>query len=236
MQINSMSNAANVVPAMPYTPPSQQAAVQTESKQNSDLDQLFDQLSTVLAESVHAKDSSKPQALMALLDKGGSAQAAASLPADLVKLISKITGLADDAGQGDAFKSLLREYVAVKWALTELDAEIQARQAGEQAKADADDHYQQLAEADAFLRQLSGALSEQLDALAHQNGYTDWLQAFKADLDARSKLDGDAGTLPQGLDAQQLVAYLLRNAPRPAAEDLEPKANAPQPASSNPYH
>lgn len=240
MQINSAASSASYVPPTSANAQTQQAVRQNEdnTKRNNDLDNLLNQLSAVLTESVVTKNSSKPQALLALLSEGGSASAAAQLPPELVSLIDKITSLAESQGKGDEFKALLSEYVAVKWALTALDAEIRAEQQGEQSKIDREDRYNQLAEASAFMRQLSSALSDQLDALAAQNGYTDWLKAFKEDLDARSQLAaGEASpALPQGVNAAQLVAYLLKNAPRPDADSLHPVADAPQAAPVNPYH
>ena len=147
------------------------------------------------------------------------------MPADLLGLISQITGRADAAGRGDEFKALLREYVAVSWSLAELDAAIKAEQAGQVDAAAADYHYAQLASANAFMLQLSTELTRQLDSLANQNGYTDWLQAFRQELEARRENNQQASSgLPRNLDAAQLVAHLLNQAPRPESEELKPAA------------
>lgn len=239
MQINSAS-AQNAVKPMAYTPPqAQPSSSQAAGDAPGPLDELFGQLSSLLSASVASKDSSKPKALLAMLDPNGSGDTSA-LPQDLVNLINGITGKADAAGKGDEFKALLREYVAVKWALTELDAAIQSERDGAMAAENRDYHYQQLCEANAFMQQLSAALSQQLDSLASEHGYTNWLQEFRDDLDARSTA-ATGSTIPQNLDAGKLVAYLLRQAPRPDADSLQPVAQAAPapvdaPPSNNPYH
>lgn len=238
MTFNQVGSATNYVPAMSYTPATRKVSASESQNQANDepneLDELLDQLSDVITGSVNAKDSSKPQALLQLLGEGSGQLGA--LPEDLVDLINNVTGLADSVGKGDEFKALLREYVAVKWALAELDAAIAAQQAG---GTDTGYHYEQLAAANAFMRQLSTTLSGQLDKLAAEYGYSDWLEAFREELEEREELRGDgtaAAAAPKDVSAANLVAYLLRNAPRPELEQINPEQQAPEAAVSAPTH
>jgi hypothetical protein len=221
MSINSVGSS-NAVPAMAYAPP----AVRTEpvraddqknDKKTSALDDLLDQLSTVLNNSVKTKNSSTPLAILAQLEPGASkdAEPSGDIPPTLQALINTVTGQAAQAGKAEEFTALLKEYVAVKWALTELDAVIQARIVDKGGDGN-DYHSQQLAEAFAFLEQFEWFLANKLERKEAPESVSDWLKTFQEELAASQSEDKPATvSIPVDADAISIVEQLLSAAPRP---------------------
>lgn len=251
MSVNSVGgNSAKAVAAIPYTPPTRQVSSSSNGSQSPTLiDGLLDQLTDLLTDSVKNKNSAPANILLELLaagENGPLPAGAESLPKELLALLDLVTGQAELTGRGEEFKALLREYVAVRWALCELEEIIKAEQSG---VVDEDTHYhfEQLAAAKAFLKQLESTVARRLDKLESEAGYTNWLQIYRDDLESREE-GGDEDpavsvTLPRDADAAKIVALLLEAAPRLPLDKL-PAPNAPvahaaeaAPAGdANPYH
>ena len=242
MNLRPLGSAADSVPSMAYAPASRQAdpvEKTTEVQAPSALDNLLGQLTEVLNASVKTNDMATPEALLQYLSPGGSG--AGSLPPALVQLLDTVTGIAESAGRGDEFKALLREYVAVQWAISALE-EIMKAQAAGQSTAETDRYYEQLAAARGFLQQLESAIARRLDKLEAQAGYTNWLDIYREDLEARQQsAESVVPSLSPDMDAAKIVAILLEAAPRPSFDQLSPNrplaevVAADHPAN-DPYH
>lgn len=257
MNFNSVGANANSVPAMPYTPATRKAAESQPATKPAnpaveealkDLDDLLTQLTDVVKDAAKSKDASKAEALIELIASGADpveAGAASGLPPAVLQLLAKVTGTVDAAGKGDEFKALLQEYVAVTWAIAELDAAIEAQENGA-STPESDYHYEQLAAARAFMRQLEAAVSRRLDQLEAQANFANWREVYSEEGDSAVESESASFEIPQGLDASKIVALLLENAPKINVDKLVERLQtaAPQPAAAaaaaqptnNPYH
>ncbi len=251
MSVNPLGSSSKAVAAMPYVAPTRQVSSSSTGAQAPTLmDELLNQLTDLISDSVKNKNTAPANTLLDLLDpnrEGPLPVGTESLPKELLTLIGLVTGQADALGRGDEFKALLREYVAVRWALSELEEVIKAEQSGV-VDENSQYHYEQLAAAKAFLKQLESSIARRLDQLESVAGYTNWLQIYRDDLEERNE-EGDIDhavsiTLPRDADAAKIVALLLEAAPRPTFDDIPgPNVQSAQDASEqapepdqNPYH
>lgn len=217
-------NAANAVPITPYTPPVSASPAPVRKQEDDgteELDQLLGQLSQVLSDSVKKGDTRAADAILKYL-AGDGAVATDALPPALVDLLDTVVGTAEQAGKADEFKALLGEYVALQWAISELDAMIaEGQAAAASGGAKSDEYYEKLAAAKAFLKQLEAAIVGRLDT---QSWYTNWRELYQTDFAAQTPAADSAALRSQieGADAVSTVAILLKAAPRPDLSQVEP--------------
>jgi hypothetical protein len=185
-----------------------------------DIDQLLSQLTKLINRSVAAQDSSAPDALMALLATGEQ-PTAVELPPELLELLNNVLGVAQAGGAEAEFKALLSEYISVRWALSELEQMMAKMESGELSPDDTD-YFNQLAAAQAFLRQLEAAIAGRLDT---QNWYTQWRELYRDGFEGQlPSADADLATQLQGSDAAQVVISLLNASPRADLSAVTPQA------------
>lgn len=226
MTFNPISNgsAANYVPPMAFAPAAntRSAAPEQEdknaSKGSDDIDKLLSQLTQLINRSVATKDSSAPDALMAMLASGEQASAV-ELPPELLQILDEVLGVAQAGGVETEFKALLSEYIAVRWALSELEQMMGKLESGELSSSD-NDYFNQLAAAKAFLLQLEAAIAGRLDT---QNWYSQWRELYRDGFEGQLE-SGDAAAQLKGSDAGQVVISLLKAAPRPDLSAVTPQA------------
>lgn len=215
-------NAAASAPVASYTPPVQPAVVPREEEEPNALDKLLNQLSNVLTESVKSKDTRAAEAILKYL-AGDESTAAGTLPPALVELLDTVIGTAEQAGKAEEFKALLGEYVALQWAISELDSMIAAGKAASAAGVEpkSDDYYEKLAAAKAFLKQLEAAIVGRLDT---QSWYSDWRELYQGELSNQVPAvdTSDLRSQIEDADAVATVALLLKAAPRPDLSQVEP--------------
>lgn len=222
MNFNQINLGVQTVSAMPYVQaplrPTSESGPRPGATNNDDLSKLLSELGKVLDQATEAQDPEQVKALLSVLEANPAARTtgAGVLPPALVELLTGVTESAEGTGQAEAFRDLLREYVAVRWALSELDA-LGRINADNAAKAEY--HLRQLEQARAFLEQLEVAISRRLDKMVSQTIYMNWRMLYRNEFETKPDPKDEAvyttRSLPEGVDAVGIVALLLEDAPRP---------------------
>lgn len=253
MNFNAINRGGNSAQAPTYIQtalsPAAAAARRPEVQTDTEIDTLLKELSKVLDESAEAQDPEKVKALLSALSADPAERTSGDgvLSPELIALLSGVSDSAEGNGQLEAFRDLLREYVAVRWALSELDA--LGRITAENA-ARADYHLRQIEQATAFLQQLEVAISRRLDKMVAQTSYLNWRLIYRDELETKRDLEDEviptSRSLPTGVDVLSLVAQLLEDAPRPDLDHVSqilqqlsnqaPPEALPDVAPYDPYH
>jgi len=208
----SVSQTAQAVAAIPFTPASPQAAPPPEKKDPSVIDNLLSELTAVLTAGVQNQDSSGGNAILAYLAGKASAADQALLPPRLIDLLETVLNQASQADKAEEFKALLSEFVALQWAISTLDELIRQQQAADQSGASA--ALAEKMQARAFLKQMEAAIVGRMET---QTWYSNWQELYAetfASL-AQTPAQSDLAAQLAGADAITTVETLLQAAPRP---------------------